>query len=427
MLAGLLKGPSYFNPDRHPDRAKERLTYVLGRMQEDGVISAEQKDEALAAPPKLVACDRPHRDSGFHFVDFLGREAKTDGVESLTAQSYTVHSTINAHTAARRRSGAAGRPGALRDRQRAACSSTVRKPTSPTPCRSSRKPREPTRAAHMPAVAAGAASGAPAALRRALDAGGHRAKGAARGATARIRVGLPDGRIMPLTGLAPASRRSLGLYDVVYVTWSSRQAKSRGQRATPRPTRQPKPTPTASSGQAQLRVRPTVQGAALVLENKTGRILAMAGSFSYPLSQLNRTCADPAPARLGDQADHLSHGAAEGAAAEHAGARRSDHAAADRQRGYRQRSSRVTTAATTRARRITGRRATPTTARAASTRCGAAWRIRSTSSPRICSTAASTPIRRRASTRSAPPRWRRRSTPNACAIIRSCSARSRCA
>jgi len=36
-------------------------------------------------------------------------------------------------------------------------------------------------------------------------------------------------------------------------------------------------------------VRPTVQGTALVLENRTGRILAMAGSFSYPLSQLNRT------------------------------------------------------------------------------------------------------------------------------------------
>ena len=36
-------------------------------------------------------------------------------------------------------------------------------------------------------------------------------------------------------------------------------------------------------------MRPTVQGATLVLENKTGRILAMAGSFSYPLSQLNRT------------------------------------------------------------------------------------------------------------------------------------------
>ena len=40
---------------------------------------------------------------------------------------------------------------------------------------------------------------------------------------------------------------------------------------------------------AELRVPPSVQGAALVLENKTGRILAMAGGFSYPLSQLNRT------------------------------------------------------------------------------------------------------------------------------------------
>ncbi len=114
MLAGLLKGPSYFNPDRHPDRAKERLAYVLGRMQEDGVISAEQKDQALARRPKLVAFERPHRDSGFHFVDFLGREAKTDGVNSLTAQSYTVHSTINAQLAARHRSGAAGGLGAIR-------------------------------------------------------------------------------------------------------------------------------------------------------------------------------------------------------------------------------------------------------------------------------------------------------------------------
>jgi membrane carboxypeptidase/penicillin-binding protein len=35
-------------------------------------------------------------------------------------------------------------------------------------------------------------------------------------------------------------------------------------------------------------MRPVVQGATIVLENKTGRILAMAGGFSYPLSQLNR-------------------------------------------------------------------------------------------------------------------------------------------
>ena len=39
---------------------------------------------------------------------------------------------------------------------------------------------------------------------------------------------------------------------------------------------------------AELRVRPVVQGSVVVLENKTGRILAMSGGFSYPLSQLNR-------------------------------------------------------------------------------------------------------------------------------------------
>src|ERR1700733_13143028 len=96
MLAGLLKGPSYFNPDRHPDRAKDRLNYVLGRMQEDGDIPAGQKDQAAAALPKLAAFKMLRRDSGFGFVDFLGREAKTDGVETLTARSYTVHATVNA-------------------------------------------------------------------------------------------------------------------------------------------------------------------------------------------------------------------------------------------------------------------------------------------------------------------------------------------
>ena len=35
-------------------------------------------------------------------------------------------------------------------------------------------------------------------------------------------------------------------------------------------------------------MRPVVQGTVVVLENKTGRILAMSGGFSYPLSQLNR-------------------------------------------------------------------------------------------------------------------------------------------
>src|SRR5215468_9278872 len=95
LLAALTKGPSYFNPDRYPDRAKERFAYVIGRMQEDRMIAADQAKE-FNGLPRLVAVDRTRRDSGFHFVDQIAREAKTiAGIQGLTADSYTVRSTIN--------------------------------------------------------------------------------------------------------------------------------------------------------------------------------------------------------------------------------------------------------------------------------------------------------------------------------------------
>ena len=39
LLAGLTKGPNYFSPDRRPERAQERLAYVLSRLQEDGALN----------------------------------------------------------------------------------------------------------------------------------------------------------------------------------------------------------------------------------------------------------------------------------------------------------------------------------------------------------------------------------------------------
>jgi penicillin-binding protein 1A len=82
------------------------------------------------------------------------------------------------------------------------------------------------------------------------------------------RVGLADGRILPLSLNNATAERKLALYDVVFVALVDGRGKS--------------------AARADLRVRPVVQGAVAVLENKTGRILAMAGGFSYPLSQLNR-------------------------------------------------------------------------------------------------------------------------------------------
>lgn len=47
MLAGLLAAPEYFTPLRHPDRAKLRQSYVLGRMEELGWITQDEARKAL--------------------------------------------------------------------------------------------------------------------------------------------------------------------------------------------------------------------------------------------------------------------------------------------------------------------------------------------------------------------------------------------
>ncbi len=49
-LAALPKEPSALNPFRNHDRAIERRNYVIGRMAEDGYITAEQAKEARAEP-----------------------------------------------------------------------------------------------------------------------------------------------------------------------------------------------------------------------------------------------------------------------------------------------------------------------------------------------------------------------------------------
>jgi penicillin-binding protein 1A len=95
LLAAMTKGPTYFSADRHPERARERLSYVLDRMQEDGAITADQTKQALAQTIALTDHNRAQRDTGFYFVDQVTREAKAlAGIDTLAGSAYTVHSTI---------------------------------------------------------------------------------------------------------------------------------------------------------------------------------------------------------------------------------------------------------------------------------------------------------------------------------------------
>jgi penicillin-binding protein 1A len=262
LLAALTKGPTYFSPDQHPDRAQERLGYVLGRMQEDGAISAAEAKQAGTPVASLVAYVNPRRETGFHFTDYLAHEAKTvAGIDALTSDSFTVHSTILPDL--QRATEAALQEGLARfeiENGRVSFQGAETnladaiKRIQPDPKAAQQKPawlqalakaRLPLYDVHWPAAVV-------------LDKG----KGDA------IRVGLADGRVVPLSGASGSIQRNLKLYDVVFVHLSDTKGKA---------------------VRAEIRVRPVVQGAALVLDNKNGRILAMAGGFSYPLSQLNRT------------------------------------------------------------------------------------------------------------------------------------------
>jgi penicillin-binding protein 1A len=95
VLAGLAKGPNVYDPEKHPQRANERLAYVINRMQENGAIDGEQMKAALAKPLAAVPYDKARRDTGYYFVENVAREAKAvAGIENLTASSYAINSTI---------------------------------------------------------------------------------------------------------------------------------------------------------------------------------------------------------------------------------------------------------------------------------------------------------------------------------------------
>ncbi|MCJ2013935.1 penicillin-binding protein 1A [Methylobacterium sp. J-076] len=303
LLAGMPKGPNFYSPDKYPERARERRAYVLARLREENAITDAEMAQANAADLGLKPVETARRDSGFYLVDYLSREARTvAGLESLTSASFTVRATVNAPL---QRAVETALQDGLATYERSTGRQTFTGPemniadsvrrietaaaapeasTQAAPAVTGAKPEAARPVAGKVAAGKGVAgkgaqagrsapalvAGKPAWLRAlesarptlydvhwplavVLDAG--------RGG---LRVGLEDGRIAALDpGIA---RGRLQPYDVVRVKLSE-------GRGAPR---------------AQVRVKPTVQGAALVLENRTGRILAMAGGFSYPVSQLNR-------------------------------------------------------------------------------------------------------------------------------------------
>ena len=84
MLAGLPKAPSSFNPIANPKRATERQHYVLDRMLDNGFVTREQRDAALAQ--KLVY--HPRQELPVH-AEYVAETARQLVFAQYGAEAYT--------------------------------------------------------------------------------------------------------------------------------------------------------------------------------------------------------------------------------------------------------------------------------------------------------------------------------------------------
>ena len=84
LLIGLVKGPSYYDPRRSPERALDRRNFVLGKLRESELIDDAAYKRALAAPlgvpgqPGLVAANRFPA-----YVDLVRRQLAHDYPENV--------------------------------------------------------------------------------------------------------------------------------------------------------------------------------------------------------------------------------------------------------------------------------------------------------------------------------------------------------
>ena len=94
MLVGLIKGPSFYNPRRHPERAKTRRNTVLGVWRDQGLITADEYQYAVSR--NLDISDKPGQANYPAFMDLIRRQLSTDyRKEDLLAQGLTIFTTLD--------------------------------------------------------------------------------------------------------------------------------------------------------------------------------------------------------------------------------------------------------------------------------------------------------------------------------------------
>lgn len=96
LLIGLVRGASYYNPRRHPERALQRRNQVIAIFEETGILTSEEARAAASRP--LDVTDRPRaRGTRYHaFIDLVRRQlALVYREEDLKSEGLQIHTTLS--------------------------------------------------------------------------------------------------------------------------------------------------------------------------------------------------------------------------------------------------------------------------------------------------------------------------------------------
>jgi penicillin-binding protein 1A len=257
-LAALPKEPSSLNPFRDRDRAVERRNYVIGRMEEDGYITAKQASAARAEPlvvnPRVLT---PNSIAAGFFAEEVRRELQERyGEQKLYEGGLSVRTTLDPKVQLMARKALVD--GLVRYDEAYGWHGTLKAidigqdwgvPLADIPAYGDIKPWV---------------------LAVALDV-----------SDAAIRVGLQPER--DKSGAIVVDRRT-GVVTVDGARWTGRRPKGL---VKPGDVFYVEPIP-GHEGEYRLRQIPEVSGAAIAMDPFTGRVLAMVGGFSFDESEFNR-------------------------------------------------------------------------------------------------------------------------------------------
>lgn len=250
FLAALPKAPANYNPHRHYERAKSRRDWVIERMEEDGYINNEEAETAIAKPILTREQDTTELATAAFFAEDVRRKlVDMYGSDVLYEGGLTVHTTVDPKLQKLARN-------ALRDAlidydRRHGYRGEVRKVDMDNWLEQLRTFSD------LRSVAMVEDERLAVVLRLSGD---------------EARIGFTsglDGRL-PFSNMKWASSNPaevLEVGDVIIVAEASGEG---------------------SEGEYELRQVPAVNGAMMVMDPHTGRVLAMVGGYSYENTEFNR-------------------------------------------------------------------------------------------------------------------------------------------